>query len=109
MSGTSGDGVSIALVDFKGRGFRLLGFKNFDYPAPLRRQLIRLGSSGTKKDFSIAEISRLNRTLGDFSAAKTFHFLKSLRVSFRKIAVMGSHGHTVYHGPCDPRANTFQI
>jgi len=46
MSGTSADGIDVALVRLMGRGFRtrleLLAHKAFPYPAPVRRKVLPL-------------------------------------------------------------------
>jgi anhydro-N-acetylmuramic acid kinase len=42
MSGTSVDGVDVAIVDITGQKVRLLAFDIFPYPPALRREILRL-------------------------------------------------------------------
>lgn len=101
MSGTSGDGVSIALADFKNRGFKTLGYKTFPYSPLLSKKISRV------LDLKTPELSKLNVELGIYFADCTVKFLKKFRG--RKIAVIGSHGHTVYHAGHDAPAHTLQL
>lgn len=103
MSGTSADGASLALCRFGGKNFKVLADKNYPYPAAIQKTILRAAELKTP------ELSRLNFTLGHFFADCTLRFLKSARVPTKKIAVIGSHGHTVYHGPNDNPRNTLQI
>lgn len=103
MSGTSMDGVSAALGDFQGTHFKLLGYRTYPYSPSLRKKLndpLRL---------STAEVSQLNAEVGWAFGNAAARFLKEIRVSPRKVAVIGSHGQTVYHGPEDQPPNTLQI
>jgi len=103
MSGTSGDGISAALVQFKGRTFRVLAERTRPYPASILR-VLRRGPA-----LSAAEVSSLNMALGEQFARATRELLCSARVASRRVAVIGSHGHTIYHGPRDPIPSTLQV
>ena len=103
MSGTSCDGISAALVRFQGRGLRVLAEHTRPYPARFARTL-RAGER-----LCARELSALNVTLGEQFARAALTLLRSARVSPRRVAVIGSHGHTVYHGPEDPVPSTLQI
>ena len=103
MSGTSGDGVSAALVDFSNRSFRLLAYQTSPYPRALREKISR------PFDLSIGEISSLNMKLGRIFTGAVLKMIRKARVSPQKIKVIGSHGQTIYHGPRDLVPSTFQI
>ncbi len=103
MSGTSADGLSIALASFKNKKIQLKGYAEFPYPKPLA-EIIRLAAS-----LPASALSQLNFSLGHFFADKTLAFLKKEGVSPAKVSVIGSHGQTVYHGPRDRTPNTLQI
>lgn len=103
MSGTSADGVSITLTSFRNESFELLHYQTSPYPRSLS-ETIRRGPH-----LSLGEISKLNVVLGDFFAKATLKFLRKNKIPPSKIKVIGSHGQTLYHGPCDHPANTFQI
>jgi len=103
MSGTSCDGVSAALVRFQGRTLRVLAEHTHAYPERLVRQLRR------GPELSARELSTLNVTLGEQLARAASSLLRRARVLPRRVRVIGSHGHTIYHGPSDPTPSTLQI
>lgn len=103
MSGTSADGVSAALVEFKNRSFRLLAYRTFPYPAPIRRKIL----AGPR--LNAREISSLDVELGRIFSDAVLKIARAGGVPLEKIAVIGSHGQTLYHGPRDPIPSTLQI
>ena len=104
MSGTSADGLSIALGHFgPGRRFKLEAYKTYPYPAILVKKI------RGAVDLKTPALSQLNFELGAFYGRKTLDFLRQFRISAKKISAAGSHGQTVYHGPADHPANTLQI
>ena len=103
MSGTSCDGVSAALARFQGRSIRVIAEHTSPYPERLVR-LLRRGPI-----LPASELSALNMTLGELFARTTLRLLKTARVAKHRVAVIGSHGHTVYHGPHDAVPSTLQI
>lgn len=103
MSGTSGDGVSLSLAEFQSRRFKLAAYQTFPYSKTLGKKILR----GPR--LTAAELSRLNMELGNFFAEKILKFLASEHIASSKVAVVGSHGQTIYHGPLDDPPNTFQI
>jgi len=103
MSGTSADGLSLALAEFEQRTFKLHAYRTVAYPAPLVKKILNASNLRTP------QLSRLNFELGHFFADQTDVFLKKTGASLSSIAVIGSHGQTVYHGPEDEPSNTLQI
>ncbi len=103
MSGTSCDGVSAAVGEFKGSHVRVIAERTIPYPQRLVRTLNR-GPLLTAQ-----ELSSLNVELGELFAKAALRLLKSARLSAKQVAVIGSHGHTIYHGPHDPFPSTLQI
>ncbi len=103
MSGTSCDGISAALVRIQGRSVRVLAHRTTAYPARIARLLARSASLKTP------ELSALNVTLGERFAHAARVLLRAARCSSARITVIGSHGHTVYHGPRDPVPSTLQL
>ena len=103
MSGTSCDGISAALVRFQGRAFRVIAERTSSYPAGLLRILHRGGA------LSVREVSSLNMALGEQFARAAGQLLRAAKISPHRVAVIGSHGHTIYHGPNDPVPSTLQI
>src|SRR6185436_18365284 len=103
MSGTSCDGISAALVRFQGRTVRVLAERTRAYP----ERLIRILRRGP--DLPARELSALHVQLGEQFASAARQLLRASRVSPRRVAVIGSHGHTIYHGASDPVRSTLQI
>ena len=103
MSGTSCDGISAALAEFQGRAVRVLAARTQPYPATLAR-LLRRGP-----DLAACELSALNMELGERFARAASSLLRAAGVAPRRVVVIGSHGHTIYHGPGDRTPSTLQI
>jgi anhydro-N-acetylmuramic acid kinase len=99
MSGTSADGIDVALVlippDPPGtHGARLQDFTTIEFPPDVRAAVIRMGEGAST---TAQEISRLNVRLGQLFAQAALAACRKFHVSPRKIALLGSHGQTIYH------------
>jgi anhydro-N-acetylmuramic acid kinase len=96
MSGTSADGIDVALVQIRpGKDgypkLRLLAHEAFPYPTPLRKVVLAaMNASST----STAELARLNWRLGLAYAEAVKLTLESQP---HKIELIGCHGQTLYH------------
>ena len=101
MSGTSGDGIDVALVQISGRGLktraRLENHCTFPYSAAVRRAVLRVANANRRSTVSPAEISQLNFLLGELAADAVKHACRRFGVSLKSIGLIGSHGQTVYH------------
>jgi len=97
MSGTSADGVDVAVVELQGHGrglnFRVLGYGVVEYPKDLRDMILRSIVSGTVRDVCL-----LNFLIGRFFAKAFNEVSESLGLK-RDVDVIGSHGQTIYHFP----------
>jgi len=95
MSGTSADGIDVALVRVQGRGFRsrleLLAHYQYPYPSDVRRAVL---AAMNARSASVADLARLNFLLGDLYA-------DAVRTSQRRARLqcelVGCHGQTLYH------------
>lgn len=96
MSGTSADGVDVALMRLRGTGsylsYELLGHHHFDYPKPLRQAALN-AMNATRT--SVAELSRLNFRLAEFYAEAVQQARKKTHVP--SLDLVGCHGQTIYH------------
>ena len=102
MSGTSADGIDVALARIAGAppslSVKLEGHYHVGYPARVREMILRLANGATT---TTAEISQLNFLLGDEFARAAMAACKRWRVPLRQISLIGSHGQTMYHqGAC---------
>lgn len=98
MSGTSADGIDVALVRISGPAAspraKLIAFTDFSYPPAVRTAVLHLanGASTTTR-----EISQLNFRLGQVFADAALRACKRFGVSPKRVAFIGSHGQTIYH------------
>jgi anhydro-N-acetylmuramic acid kinase len=103
MSGTSADGIDVALVSIRayGDGFpklRLLAHEAFPYPAALRKAVL---AAMNAQSTSTAELARLNWRLG---LAYSDAVKAALKRNPMKVDLIGCHGQTLYH---QPRAQSY--
>jgi anhydro-N-acetylmuramic acid kinase len=96
MSGTSADGIDVALVNITGRGFnlrlKLLGHTHTAYPAPVRAAVLEAMNA---ERISVAELSRLNFLLGELYADAVRKAQTVAKIV--KLDLVGCHGQTIYH------------
>ncbi|MGH9469843.1 MAG: anhydro-N-acetylmuramic acid kinase [Terriglobia bacterium] len=107
ISGTSMDGIDAALVRIGGDPerprVRLRSFQTVPYPGSLRRELLHIASGGAT---SAGAISTLNFVLGGLFADAALAVCRKGRVPPGKLAVIGSHGQTIFHHGPGPRENS---
>jgi anhydro-N-acetylmuramic acid kinase len=97
MSGTSADGINVALVKFAHRArrshlpFKLVGHAEYPYPRNVRNFILATMNSARA---SVAELARLNFLLGELYGDAVLVAQKRFRV---KVDLVGCHGQTIYH------------
>ena len=95
MSGTSADGINVALVRIQGRGFRsrfeLLAHYEFPYPVNVRRAILATMNATSA---SVADLSRLHFLLGELYADAVRAAQRRARL---ECELVGCHGQTLYH------------
>jgi len=95
MSGTSADGINVALVDISGAGFstrfELLAHHEYPYSQPLRRAVL---AATNARRASVADLARLNFLLGEQYASAV---RASVKESGTEVELVGCHGQTLYH------------
>jgi anhydro-N-acetylmuramic acid kinase len=113
MSGTSADGINVALVRLGSKGgsrsrdrslsatgtrgrdprhiFTLLGHAEYSYPAQVRSAVL---SAMNAKQASVADLARLSFLLGELYADAVLATQQQFRV---KADLVGCHGQTLYH------------
>jgi anhydro-N-acetylmuramic acid kinase len=94
MSGTSLDGIDVAVVEISGRRVETIGFLCTPYSEPVRSAILGVSDS--------ASISRLNFQLGELYARAV---LRAIR-RYGPVELIGCHGQTIYH---EGGAHTLQI
>ena len=78
MSGTSADGVSVAIVEIAPRRIRTLAFRTFPYPPEIRKRVFALFQPETAR---LDEICRLNFLLGELFARALIALARSSRIA----------------------------
>ena len=101
MSGTSLDGVDVAVVDVTRSKLHLVAFASVPYPGPLRERILAASNAMTHT----AVISRLNFELGERYATAVQRVCRRKGVKLRSIDLVGCHGQTIFH----ESGNTLQI
>jgi anhydro-N-acetylmuramic acid kinase len=95
MSGTSADGIDVALVRITGRAdtlrLNLLAHEHFGYPNPVRRTTLNAMNATSVQ---VADLARLNFLLGQLYADAIESTLRKHRT---KADLAGCHGQTIYH------------
>jgi anhydro-N-acetylmuramic acid kinase len=89
MSGTSLDGIDVAIVDIHGKRIKPVAFQTHPYPAPVRKALLAVAS--------VEEVSRLNFLLGELYAEAILKTCRSARVPLKSVKLCGLHGQTIFH------------
>jgi len=96
MSGTSADGINVALVQLSARGrdrlrHTLLAHEEYPFPAPVRRAILEMMNAELAR---VADLARLNFLLGELYAEAV---AKTARKHHVKLDLVGCHGQTLYH------------
>ncbi|WP_373099439.1 MULTISPECIES: anhydro-N-acetylmuramic acid kinase [Pasteurellaceae] len=106
MSGTSLDGVDLALMDFSAGGSRLIAAAFTPMPQEIRAKLTALLRTGQT---SLQHLGELDHRLALLYAECVNDFLRRQRLSTRDIQAIGCHGQTVWHAPQGPYPFTMQL
>ncbi len=116
MSGTSADGIDVALARISGAppnlNAKLLGHTSVKFPPALRKEILRVAE---QHPVTAGELSQLNFRLGEVFADAALAACGKLKIPLKKIALIGSHGQTIFHQgkPANflgrPTASTLQI
>lgn len=99
-SGTSFDGIDVALVNFKEKNLKpnfIDGFV-YEYPRSVKeelRQLIEYTEALHKTP--LLAISQLNFLLGEIFADAALKIIKKNKLTTKDIFLIGSHGQTIFH------------
>jgi anhydro-N-acetylmuramic acid kinase len=103
MSGTSADGIDIALVRIQETqarsrshglprlAIKLLGHTEYPYPAHVRSKILSAMNAANAR---VSDLARLNILLGELYAEAILAARRRFR---RKIDLIGCHGQTLYH------------
>ncbi len=100
MSGTSLDGLDIALCEITGSGFgtkiSLKKFTTINYDVDFKNEVKEIFS---KKNISLEKLCLLNDWIGSKQAAMVNDCLQNWEIKNSAIDIIASHGQTIYHAP----------
>ncbi|RYU94554.1 anhydro-N-acetylmuramic acid kinase [Emticicia agri] len=100
MSGTSMDGLDVALCKFRNSGgdteITLLHFGTFSFSEDIKDEIRTVFA---KKEIDFQQLCVLNPWIGNLHGQIVNDFLKKLAIPAEKIDIIASHGQTVFHSP----------
>lgn len=98
MSGTSADGIDVALAEVSGAPpklrTQLVAHTSRRMPDVLRKEVLRIAEGAA---CTSGEISQLNFRLGMAFAEAAIGACRELRVALSRVELIGSHGQTIFH------------
>nr|WP_284676545.1 anhydro-N-acetylmuramic acid kinase [Vibrio sinus] len=106
MSGTSLDGIDVALCEIDNDGIELIAHHSYSMPAKIKDDVLSmcLGQST-----SLLDVGTLDRQLGHLYAEAILSALKASNLAPKDIRAIGNHGQTVYHHPNGSDPFTLQL
>ncbi len=92
MSGTSVDGIDVAILEFE-HDFVVLGTHTVAYPPGVREAILAVSNAHTHT----GDIARLNFLLGELFADAVHRTCEKVGVPVAALNLIGSHGQTIFH------------
>jgi anhydro-N-acetylmuramic acid kinase len=115
MSGTSLDGIDVAILDIRGRAWdkkiSVLAYRTVSYPKAVRQALLAVSNAYTHT----AQIARLHFLLGELYASTLIATCQRSGLPLHSVKLIGCHGQTIFHEGAPVNylgrrlASTFQI
>lgn len=100
MSGTSLDGLDVALCAFTGSGqqtrVKVLQFETMPYEEEFKEEIRRIFA---QKQIDFQHLVLLNALVAERHAALVIQCLKKWKVKPEEVDLLASHGQTVFHAP----------
>jgi anhydro-N-acetylmuramic acid kinase len=106
MSGTSMDGIDIALVNITEKKVKSIVSACYPIPSNLKQHLLTLCET---KQTSLQNLGEIDHKLGKLFANSINNFLENNKIDKKKIKAIGCHGQTIYHAPNGNNPFTLQI
>jgi anhydro-N-acetylmuramic acid kinase len=96
MSGTSADGIDVAIIDVTPASQRVIAYGAQNYPPSVRKAVLRLCDPHTSH---VDDICHYNFLLGRLFAQALIKICQEQKIPLESINLIGSHGQTIYHIP----------
>ncbi|QSZ40694.1 anhydro-N-acetylmuramic acid kinase [Sulfurimonas aquatica] len=105
MSGTSLDGVDIALCDIDKSSCKLLAFEEYPFPKTLKEEVLSIINGVV----TLKELGTLDAKLGELYSETLSQFLRSQKLNTKDINAIGLHGQTLWHEPHSKHPFSMQL
>ena len=105
MSGTSLDGVDVALCKLNGTNITLQQATTYPFDPTLQQRITQALNS----PLSLYDFGLLDTKLGDFFASVILQFLKEFTIDVATIDAIALHGQTLWHAPHPPHPFSLQL
>jgi anhydro-N-acetylmuramic acid kinase len=100
MSGTSLDGLDVALCYFEGSGLetkvQVTHFDTIDYDAAFKEEVKSIFS---KKTVDLEKVCLLHAYIGTIHGKMVLRCLEKWNIAIDDVDLIGSHGQTIFHAP----------
>ncbi|MFN8347880.1 MAG: anhydro-N-acetylmuramic acid kinase [Spirosomataceae bacterium] len=100
MSGTSMDGLDVALCHFKGSGsqteLKIEKFETIPFGEDIKEEIRRVFA---KKEIDFQHLCLLNPWIGQLHGRLVLQCLEKWGIAPNEVDIMASHGQTVFHAP----------
>lgn len=107
MSGTSVDGIDIALLDINvDQQPKFLSATSFTFEPDIQNLI---NDVILQQNADLSRLGDLHMALGEAYAAGVNHFLKQNKIAAEHISAIGCHGQTLFHAPYALRPFSFQM
>ena len=93
MSGTSLDGIDVAIVDIEGKRFQTAALRTTPYPEAVRAALLGVSDACAHT----ATIARLDFLLGELYARAVRETCRRAGIPLESVELIGCHGQTIFH------------
>ena len=97
MSGTSLDGIDVAIADITGSGWNkkvsAVAARTVAYPRRVREAILAISNNETH----VATLTRLHVLLGELYAKAVLSTCRASGIPVRSLGLIGSHGQTIFH------------
>lgn len=94
MSGTSVDGIDVAIVDISDSSAKVVTYSTYPYPIKVRQAIFEIFQ---KQAARIEDICHLNFVIGEVFADSVLKLCKNKNIPIDSIDLIGSHGQTIFH------------
>ena len=105
MSGTSLDGVDVALCEIDAHSCKLLASHEYPFVKELKQEVLRAIS----EPISLSALGALDHKLGILFADSVNDFLAKFNIDFKDVKAIGLHGQTLWHEPSSTTPFSMQL